>query len=106
MYTEKLRNYIIDTIAFMQIIFIIHKRILCENVNAIMLDLDFGTYLYITSSLAFIDEMCIDLDIPSQRISKTIDVVKVYIIHIDADSFLIELLNIHTLIISFLIIEN
>ena len=84
----------VDAVAFMQTAFITHKRILCEGANAIMLDLDFGTYPYVTSSPTSIGGVCTGLGIPPQRIHKTIGVVKAYTTRVGAGPFPTEQLNV------------
>src|SRR5271169_908099 len=79
----------------MQGAFLSDKRILCEGANAIMLDLDFGTYPYVTSSPTSIGGVCTGLGIPPQRIIKTIGVVKAYTTRVGAGPFPTEQLNVH-----------
>lgn len=47
---ERLRPYIGDTVWYINNAFAEGKRILIEGANAIMLDLDYGTYPFVTSS--------------------------------------------------------
>ena len=93
-YAEKLRDYVVDAVAFMQTAFLSQKRILCEGANAIMLDLDFGTYPYVTSSATTIGGVCTGLGIPPQRIVKTIGVVKAYTTRVGSGPFPTEQLNV------------
>lgn len=44
------------------------KRIIAEGANATMLDLDFGTYPYITSSSTSIGGVCTGLGVPPSAI--------------------------------------
>src|SRR5271167_2206457 len=81
----------------MQTAFVSHKRILCEGANAIMLDLDFGTYPYVTSSPTSIGGVCTGLGIPPQRIHKTIGVVKAYTTRVGSGPFPTEQLNVFNL---------
>lgn len=78
----------------MQTAFANKKRILCEGANAIMLDLDFGTYPYVTSSPTSIGGVCTGLGIPPQKISKTIGVVKAYTTRVGSGPFPTEQLNV------------
>ena len=93
-YAEKLRDYVVDAVAFMQNAFLADKRVLCEGANAIMLDLDFGTYPYVTSSPTSIGGVCSGLGIPPQRIIKTIGVVKAYTTRVGAGPFPTEQLDV------------
>lgn len=73
------------------------KRILCEGANAIMLDLDFGTYPYVTSSAASVGGICTGLGIPPQKIREVIGVVKAYTSRVGAGPFPTEQLNVSAL---------
>ena len=44
------------------------KRILTEGANAAMLDIDYGTYPYVTSSSTSIGGVCTGLGVPPQAI--------------------------------------
>lgn len=44
------------------------KRIIAEGANACMLDLDFGTFPYVTSSSTTIGGVCTGLGVPPQAI--------------------------------------
>ena len=58
-----------------------------------MLDLDFGTYPYVTSSSTAIGGVCTGLGIPPKRIGKTIGVVKAYTTRVGGGPFPTELLD-------------
>lgn len=49
---------IIDSVAYMYKAFKDGKKILIESANAVMLDVDFGTYPYVTSSSPSIGGAC------------------------------------------------
>jgi adenylosuccinate synthase len=55
-----------------------NKRILTEGANAIMLDVDFGTYPYVTSSNTSVGAICTGLGIPPQKLETVLGVVKAY----------------------------
>ena len=55
------------------------KRILFEGANAAMLDLDFGTYPYVTSSNTVAGGICTGLGVPPNAIGTTIGIVKAYL---------------------------
>jgi len=59
---------IIDTVSFMHECIRDGKKILAEGANACMLDLDFGTYPYVTSSSTNIGGVCTGLGIPPTKI--------------------------------------
>jgi len=54
------------------------KRMIIEGANAIMLDLDFGTYPFVTSSCTWTAGVSQGLGVPPSFIETTIGVVKAY----------------------------
>lgn len=54
------------------------KKIMAEGANALMLDIDFGTYPFVTSSNPSIGSICTGLGVPPQAIETCIGVVKAY----------------------------
>lgn len=54
------------------------KRILIEGANATMIDLDFGTYPYVTSSNPSVGSTCSGLGIPPKKITNVTGIVKAY----------------------------
>lgn len=70
------------------------KRVLVEGANALMLDLDFGTYPFVTSSSTTIGGVCTGLGIPPKRIGKAIGVVKAYTTRVGGGPFPTEQLNV------------
>lgn len=65
-----------------------------EGANALMLDLDFGTYPYVTSSSTTIGGVCIGLGIPPKKIGLAIGVVKAYTTRVGGGPFPSEQLNV------------
>ena len=62
-----------------------------------MLDIDFGTYPFVTSSSTTIGGVCTGLGIPPKFIGKTIGVVKAYTTRVGGGPFPSEQLNVsHT----------
>ncbi|KAK7203814.1 Adenylosuccinate synthase [Myxozyma melibiosi] len=89
----KLRPYVTDAVSFMHEALDAKKRILVEGANALMLDLDFGTYPYVTSSNTSIGGVCTGLGLPPQAIKEVIGVVKAYTTRVGAGPFPTEQLN-------------
>ncbi|KAJ3361339.1 hypothetical protein GGF32_007385 [Allomyces javanicus] len=58
-----------------------------------MLDIDFGTYPYVTSSNTTIGDVCPGLSIAPTRLGKVIGVVKAYTTRVGGDPFPTEQLN-------------
>ncbi len=71
-----------------------NKRILVEGANALMLDLDFGTYPFVTSSSTTIGGVCTGLGIPPKSIGSVIGVVKAYTTRVGGGPFPTELLDV------------
>jgi adenylosuccinate synthase len=59
-----------------------------------MLDLDFGTYPFVTSSNTCVGGICTGLGIPPRYIGQTIGVVKAYTTRVGAGPFVTELLDV------------
>jgi adenylosuccinate synthase len=70
------------------------KRILVEGANALMLDIDFGTYPFVTSSSTTIGGVCTGLGIAPTKIQKVIGVVKAYTTRVGGGPFPTELLDV------------
>jgi adenylosuccinate synthase len=59
-----------------------------------MLDLDFGTYPFVTSSSTCVGGVCTGLGIPPRYIGETIGVMKAYTTRVGAGPFVTEQLNV------------
>lgn len=70
------------------------KKILVEGANATMLDIDFGTYPYVTSSNCTIGGVCSGLGIQPRNIGEVIGIVKAYTTRVGAGAFATELTNV------------
>jgi len=66
-------------------------RILCEGANAVMLDLDHGTYPYVTSSSTSAGGVCTGLGLPPSAVDCALGVVKAYTTRVGAGPFPTEL---------------
>ncbi|KAI9773857.1 MAG: hypothetical protein M1840_006083 [Geoglossum simile] len=77
-YREKLAPYVIDIIPLMTSIHATNKKILVEGANAIMLDLDYGTYPFVTSSNTGIGGVFTGLGLSPFKIETIVGVVKAY----------------------------
>mmetsp|Transcript_43506 Transcript_43506/g.57560 ORF Transcript_43506/g.57560 Transcript_43506/m.57560 type:complete len:360 (+) Transcript_43506:322-1401(+) len=63
------------------------KKIIAEGANATMLDMDFGTYPYVTSSNTTIGGVCTGLGVPPQAVETTVGIVKAYTTRVGAGPF-------------------
>lgn len=83
----------IDSLSFIHVQLAQRKRVLIEGANALMLDLDFGTYPFVTSSSTTIGGVLTGLGIPPKAIGDTIGVVKAYTTRVGGGPFPTEQLN-------------
>ncbi|KAF5378280.1 hypothetical protein D9615_008713 [Tricholomella constricta] len=90
---DRLRPYVIDSLVYIHGALSSGKKVLVEGANALMLDLDFGTYPFVTSSSTAIGGVCTGLGIPPKLIGKTIGVVKAYTTRVGGGPFPTEQLN-------------
>lgn len=89
-----MRPFVVDGVAFIHQALLSNKRVLCEGANALMLDLDFGTYPFVTSSSTCIGGVCTGLGIPPRYIGEVIGVMKAYTTRVGAGPFVTEQLNV------------
>ena len=90
-FAERLRPHIVDGVTFIHSAIASNRRILVEGANALMLDLDYGTYPFVTSSSTGIGGVCTGLGIPPSAIGSIIGVVKAYTSRVGAGPFPTEL---------------
>ncbi|EDR01747.1 uncharacterized protein LACBIDRAFT_333008 [Laccaria bicolor S238N-H82] len=90
---ERLRPCVIDCVVYIHHAISSGKRVLVEGANALMLDLDFGTYPFVTSSSTSVGGVCTGLGIPPKMIGKPIGVVKAYTTRVGGGPFPTEQLN-------------
>ncbi|EKX38465.1 hypothetical protein GUITHDRAFT_165218 [Guillardia theta CCMP2712] len=77
-YAQKLKPYVVDTVDYIHEAVASGKKILIEGANAAMLDIDYGTYPFVTSSNCTIGGCFTGLGIPHTAIGEVIGVVKAY----------------------------
>jgi adenylosuccinate synthase len=90
---ERILPMITDTVQYVNKAFKSGKKILIEGANAVMLDIDFGTYPFVTSSSPSIGGACTGLGIPPSRIQKVVGVIKAYCTRVGGGPFPTELDN-------------
>ena len=90
---EKIRPYVSDTIVYVNECLQNAKRVLVEGANASMLDIDFGTYPYVTSSSCSIGGVCTGLGIAPHRVGSVYGVVKAYTTRVGDGAFPTEQFN-------------
>ncbi|CAI4743761.1 CFF_collapsed_G0046020.mRNA.1.CDS.1 [Saccharomyces cerevisiae] len=90
---EQLKPFVVDSVVFMHNAIEAKKKILVEGANALMLDIDFGTYPYVTSSSTGIGGVLTGLGIPPRTIDEIYGVVKAYTTRVGEGPFPTEQLN-------------
>lgn len=90
-YAERLRPMVVDSVSFFRDALQAKQKILVEGANALMLDIDYGTYPFVTSSNTGVGGVCTGLGIPPQAIKDVIGVVKAYTTRVGAGPFPTEL---------------
>jgi len=92
-FAERLRPMVIETVSFLHKQIKSGKNVLVEGANAAMLDIDFGTYPYVTSSNCSIGGVCTGLGLPPYYIGDVYGVVKAYTTRVGDGPFPTEQLN-------------
>ncbi|UXI16454.1 DNA polymerase epsilon subunit 2 [Sarcoptes scabiei] len=88
---ELIRPCVCDTIEFLNQSIRSGKKILIEGANANMLDIDFGTYPYVTSSNCSVGGVCTGLGIPPRFVGDVYGVFKAYCTRVGDGPFPTEL---------------
>lgn len=92
-YAEELRPYVADTGVVMDEIFAAGKSVLFEGAQATFLDIDHGTYPYVTSSNPTAGNACTGSGIGPRCIDHVVGVVKAYTTRVGEGPFITELLD-------------
>lgn len=90
---DKLRPFVTDTQALAGEAVAAGKRILFEGAQATLLDIDGGTYPFVTSSHPISGGACIGTGVPPTAIGQVLGVVKAYTTRVGAGTFPTELLD-------------
>ncbi|KAF4948151.1 hypothetical protein FGADI_9846 [Fusarium gaditjirri] len=89
-YRDKLRKYSVDGVSFMKTAQKSNTPILIEGANALMLDLDYGSYPYVTSSNTSLAGIIGGLTLDPTKITDIIGVVKAYTTRVGSGAFKTE----------------
>ncbi|OBT75373.1 adenylosuccinate synthetase [Pseudogymnoascus sp. 05NY08] len=92
-YRQKLAPFVIDQVPFLQSAKASNTSILVEGANAIMLDIDHGTYPYVTSSNTGLGGILTGLTLGWRSLKDVIGVVKAYTTRVGGGPFPTEQLN-------------
>ena len=90
-YSQRLNPYVTDTVAYMHDALAAEKRILFEGAQGTMLDIDFGTYPYVTSSNCTAGAVCTGLGIGPKAIEEVLGVSKAYVTRVGGGPFPTEM---------------
>uniref|UniRef100_A0A5F4WF36 Adenylosuccinate synthetase n=1 Tax=Callithrix jacchus TaxID=9483 RepID=A0A5F4WF36_CALJA len=94
-FAERIRPMVRDGVYFMyEALHGPPKKILVEGANAALLDIDFGTYPFVTSSNCTVGGVCTGLGIPPQNIGDVYGVVKAYTTRVGIGAFPTEQINV------------
>jgi adenylosuccinate synthase len=90
-YAEKLSSYIADTDIIINRTIAAKGNVLFEGAQGTMLDIDHGTYPFVTSSNAIAGGACTGLGVGPTKISKVLGVVKAYTTRVGSGPFPTEI---------------
>lgn len=89
-YAEYLRPYVTDTIYLFHEAIENNEKILCEGAQAALLDIDFGSFPYVTSSNPTIGGVCTGTGISAKNIGEVYGVLKAYSSRVGEGPYLTE----------------
>jgi adenylosuccinate synthase len=89
--SESLKPFITDTVPMLHAALAEGKSLLFEGAQGTMLDIDFGTYPFVTSSNATSGGACTGSGVPPNRIDRVVGVVKAYTTRVGEGPFTTEL---------------
>ncbi len=90
-YAERLSPFITDTVSMINHAYDSGKRILLEGAQGTLLDVDHGTYPYVTSSNTIAGGACTGLGLAPSKIDKVLGIVKAYTTRVGSGPFPTEL---------------
>ena len=92
-FAERLRPYVSDAVTMVHDVLSQGKRIVFEGAQGSMLDLDHGTFPYVTSSTTVAGGVCAGAGVGPSAIAGVIGIVKAYSTRVGEGPFPTELLN-------------
>jgi adenylosuccinate synthase len=90
-YAERLRPYVADSVALVHRALAKRQRVVFEGAQATMLDIDHGTYPFVTSSTTLSSGACTGAGVGPKQIDGVIGVVKAYTTRVGEGPFPTEL---------------
>ncbi len=92
-YADRLRPYVCDTVPLLHKAIDEDKEVLFEGAQGILLDIDFGTYPYVTSSHPISGGVCVGSGVGPKHIDECIGILKGYTTRVGNGPFPTELNN-------------
>lgn len=92
-YRPQIEPYIADTVALLHDAIDENKHVLLEGAQATMLDLDYGTYPFVTSSHPVAGGVCTGAGVGPRAIDAILGVAKAYVTRVGAGPFPTELFD-------------
>jgi len=92
-YAERLRPFAADVVPMVHNALKAGRQVLCEGAQGCMLDLDHGTFPYVTSSTTLSAGACSGIGLGPKDINGVIGIVKAYTTRVGEGPFPTELLN-------------
>ncbi|MEW6556932.1 MAG: adenylosuccinate synthase [Elusimicrobiota bacterium] len=90
---DKIRNYVTDTPALINGLITKKKKIIFESAQGTLLDVDFGTYPFVTSSNPIAGGVCVGCGIGPTKIDKVLGIAKAYTTRVGEGPMPTELQN-------------
>jgi len=90
-YREKIKHMVMDSVTEVNKALDENKTVLFEGAQALMLDINYGTYPYVTSSSPTSGGVTTGVGVPPSKITKVIGVMKAYTTRVGEGPFLTEL---------------
>lgn len=90
-YAEKIKTFVCDTVEFMAKAISENKKILFEGAQGTLLDVDFGTYPYTTSSNSSACGVSSGIGVPIKHIHRVIGIMKAYTTRVGSGPFPTEI---------------
>lgn len=88
-----MKPYVVDSLTYLHTALRAGKPVLVEGANALMLDLDLGTYPFVTSSSTSVGGVLTGLGLPPRALGRVLGVVKAYTTRVGGGPFPTEQLN-------------
>ena len=92
-YAKRLKEYVCDTVTLLHNALENDKKILCEGAQATLLDIDFGSYPFVTSSNPTIGGVCTGTGLGARYIGEVYGVLKAYSSRVGEGPYITEQKN-------------